>query len=172
MPAVRVGRILGTFGVKGDVKLAVTTDRPERIGERDVYYLYDPQSGECAACRPLDIRISGGTCLVRFAGYDAPEPLKPFTSWELIYFIPRGALPREPGDVYSFELVGLEVRRAGGGKLGRVVDVIDSGAHTLLEVSALPGRLIPFTSQYVPEVNLERGYLVSSYPLDDYVEEG
>lgn len=164
--------MLGAFGVNGYLKIALTTDRPERLGDRASYILFDPQTGECARLTPADVQLKGDHCLIRFDGYDAPEPLKPFSGWDLLYYIERGALDREPGEIYAFELLGLKVRRAAGANLGVVVDVIDSGAHTLLEVSALPARLIPFTSQYVTEVNLEEGYIVSSYPLDDYVEEG
>ncbi len=69
---------------------------------------------------------------------------------------------------YFFELLGLEVRDASGRKLGAVTAVHDTAAHVLLEISTAPPRFIPFIAQHIAEVSLAEGYLVTSYPLDDY----
>jgi 16S rRNA processing protein RimM len=167
MPLVRVGWAVGPHGVKGALKFAYTTDRPEWIKQRESYILSDPRSGESVTLTPVEVSTRPDNFTVRFAEYDAPEPLAQFKGWELGYIAARGELPREdPADVYLFELPGMEVRRPDGSVIGVVRDVLDSGAHTILQLD-LPGDpLVPFIAQWFPEVNLAEGWMVCSYPLD------
>jgi len=159
--------VLSTFGVHGYLKCAYTTDHPELIAQREHYLLVDPSSSECLVVTPVDIQLRPRNFIVRFAGFDAPEPLKRFGGWELMYHANRGELPRDEGEIYFFELEGMEVRTPQGTILGHVSAVRETAAHVLLEVDELPGRMIPFTQQYVPNLNLEEGWLITAYPLDE-----
>lgn len=159
--------MLGTFGVHGHLKCAYTTDNPELLAQRSTYILVEPRTSECIPVTPVEVQLRKDNFLIRCAGHDAPEPLKFLSGWELTYPARIGELPREEGEVYYFELLGMEVRRPDGTVLGRVIEVSDSGAHVLLEIDTSPPRLIPFIRQHVPEVNLEEGWLITTYPLDD-----
>jgi 16S rRNA processing protein RimM len=166
MPFVRVGWALAPFGVHGFLKFAYSTDHPEWITSRSSYLLSDPRSGECLEMRAAEVELRPENFVVRFAGYDTPELLEAFKGWDLGYSVKRGELPREEADdVYLFELQGLEVRDASGAVLGRVADVLDSGAHTILQLDAAGEPLMPFLKVHVPEVNLAEGYLVTTYPF-------
>ena len=159
--------MLGTFGVHGHLKCAYTTDNPELLAQRGAYILVEPRTSECIPVTPVEVQLRKDNFLIRFEGHDAPEPLKFLSGWELTYPARIGELPREEGEIYYFELLGMEVRRPDGAVLGRVIEVSDSGAHVLLEIDTSPPRLIPFIQQHVPEVNLEEGWLITTYPLDD-----
>lgn len=166
MPLVRVGWAVGPHGVQGDLKFAYTTDHPEWIRDRDTYLLSDPRSGELLTLQIERVRLLPDSFLVRLAGYDTPEPLLGFRGWELGYLAARGELPRDdPNEVFLFELPGLEVRRPDGTVLGRVSDVLDTAAHTLIELDLPSGPLVPFIPQHCPEVHLAEGYIVCTYPL-------
>lgn len=170
MPLVRVGVLQGSFGVKGHARFACCTERPECLALRPRYLLADPVSGECMPVKLTQAKLQQEYFLALLDVFNSPEALKPYGGWELLYCARRGALPREAGEAYCFELPGLEVRDARGAVLGSVDKVVHSGAHWLLQLDTLPTRLIPFTAQFVPEVNLEQGYLVCLYPLDEVVE--
>jgi 16S rRNA processing protein RimM len=164
---VRVGWAIGPHGVKGALKFAYTTDHPEWISAREQYILSDPKSGESVTLTPVEVNTRPDNFTVLFAEYDAPEPLQQFKGWELGYSAARGELLRDdPDEVYLFELPGMELRRPDGSVIGVVRQVLDSGAHTILELD-LPGEpLVPFIREYVPEVNLAQGWMVCTYPLD------
>ena len=167
MILVRAGRVLGTFGVRGYLKCAYTTDNPELLGTRVSYLLIETRTNECLPLTPVDVQLKPDHFLIRFAEYDAPEPMKFLSKWELAYPARRGELPREEDEIYFFELEGMEVRRPDGTRIGTVIEVSDSGAHVLLELDTTPPRLVPFIRQFVPEVNLAEGWLSCTYPLDD-----
>jgi 16S rRNA processing protein RimM len=166
VPFVRVGWAVGPHGVKGHLRFALTTDHPEWLAGRAGYLLTDPRSGESLALTPVETRILPDGFLMRFAEFDAPEPLAALKGWELGYCARRGELPRdEPDDVYLFELPGMELRRPDGTRLGRVSDVRDNGPHTVLELDG-PGRpLVPFTREACPEIRIEEGVIICTYPL-------
>ena len=170
MALVCAGYVLGTSGVRGHLKCSYTTDNPELLPTRPHYLLREPRTGECLILTTAEVVLHDNNFLIRFAEYDAPEPLKFLRGWSLMFHTRRGELPREPGEVYFFELEGMEVRDAEGLVLGKVIEVHDTPAGISLELDRQPPRLIPFTTQFVPEVELEAGYLVTTYPLEDVVD--
>lgn len=154
------------YGVHGFLKCAYTTDNPELLSQRETYLLIEPHTHECLPLTPVEIKLQPTHFLIRFAEFNAPEPIKKFGSWELAYPTRRGELPREEGEIYFFELQGMEVRRPSGDLIGHVAEIRDSGAHVLLELDTAPPRLIPFIREFIPEVCLEEGWLICTYPLD------
>jgi 16S rRNA processing protein RimM len=135
------------------------------LGERDEYLLIDPQTHECLTVHPAQVQLYAQHFLMRFSEFTAPEPLKRVCGWDLAFGVRRGELPRDADEIYFFELQGMEVRDAGGQVLGHVAEVRDSGAHVLLELDTQPPRLVPFIRQFVPEVSLDEGWLICTYPL-------
>jgi 16S rRNA processing protein RimM len=68
----------------------------------------------------------------------------------------RAALPAtEPGEYYTFELVGLEVVEEPGRALGHVADVLPGVANDALELDS--GLLLPLVEACVREIDLEAG---------------
>lgn len=170
MTLVCAGRILGTHGVRGDLKCAYTTDNHALLGKRSTYLLVDQRSHETVTVTTTAVRLLESHFLIRFKEFSTPEPLKRFTGWELRFVADAADLPREEDEYYFFELEGLEVRRADGSRAGAVMDVQEVAGQVLLELDTRPPRLIPFSRATVPEVSLDGGYLVTTYPLDNITE--
>lgn len=165
MLLVRVGRVLKPHGVRGQLKCALTTDNPQLIEGRDSYLFVDPTTGETETLRLTGIRLQDDSFIAQAEGYSAPEPLRRFAGWDIMYTTRRGELPRDPDEVYFFELMGLEVVTPEGELLGTVCQVQDSGAHVVLEITGYR-QLVPFTREFVPEVDLAAGRLITTYPLE------
>lgn len=170
MPLVRAGKVLKPHGVQGWLKCALTGSAPELLGTRGQYWLYDPRSSELLPLTEPQFQHTPGndSFMLHAAGWDTPEPLRAYQGCDLVYHAQAGELPREEGEFYFFELVGLEVRGLDGAVQGRVAEVVETGAGLLLELDTSPPRLIPFTERSVPEVNLAGGYLVTAYGSAGY----
>jgi 16S rRNA processing protein RimM len=171
VPLVCVGILQSSFGIHGEAKFTYATDHPEWLKRRKSYLLVDPYSTELLPVTLEQTELRPEHFIAKLDAFDTPEALKPYHAWELLYFARRGELPREEGEVYYFELAGLEVRDTSGAVIGVVSEVVESGAHLLLELSTLPDRFIPFTKQFVTQVDLAAGFLVTNYPLDEFVVE-
>jgi 16S rRNA processing protein RimM len=74
------------------------------------------------------------------------------------------ALPE--GSYYHHQLRGLRVEDAGGGEIGRVADVMETGGEAVVLVvrGASGETLIPLADAFVRAVDLARGRLVVVVP--------
>jgi 16S rRNA processing protein RimM len=84
-------------------------------------------------------------------------------------YVARAQLPAaEEGSFYHADLIGLAAVAPDGTDIGRVVSVHNFGAGDLLEIALGGSRrteLVPFTAQFVLEVDLARRIAVVELPI-------
>ena len=80
--------------------------------------------------------------------------------------VDRDALPPPgEGEYYVFQLVGLDVERVDGKRLGRVQNVDPGVANDVLALDT--GLLLPLVEACVTEVDLEAGRIVVRSGFDE-----
>lgn len=160
---VLVGHVTGAYGIKGwvrirpysadaDAMLHAKTWWLDKPALRDVDMLQAKQHGEDVVAQ-----------LVGVADRDAAEAIKGATVQ-----VRRSHFPMLSNDEYYWvDLIGLAVVNLEGENLGKVVDLMDNGAHPILRVqesdpaSNKPREwLIPFVDQFVKTVN-QQGNTIS-----------
>ena len=144
-----VGRVLAPFGTRGEVKVQVETDFPDRFTPGRAIYLNG---------RPVEIESSRAHrqhLLVKLAGIDTVEDAEKVRHHDLS--IPRSELqPLDPDQYYAFQLMGLDVLTAEGEMLGEIVDIIVTGSNDVYVVQGKRGEiLIPAIEDVVKLVDLE-----------------
>jgi 16S rRNA processing protein RimM len=149
---VRLGRIVGLFGVRGWVKVYSDT-RP-----REAILDYNPWLLERAGCwreyRLAEGRVQGPGIVVRFEGCTDRNEAQSFVGATVA--VRREQLPPpEPGQYYWSELEGLSVVNLQGEELGVVSHLFETGANDVMVVAGERERLIPFTRDAVREVDLQ-----------------
>lgn len=158
---VCLGAITGPHGVRGLVKVKTFTEVPEDIAA------YGPVEDETGT-RRFTLRITGaakGQVIVAMEGVgdrNAAEALK----GQRLY-VERAALPEpDDGSFYHADLIGMDVVALDGTALGTVSALYDFGAGDLLEFRAADGkaRMLPFTEEVVPTVDLEARRMVVDPP--------
>jgi 16S rRNA processing protein RimM len=76
--------------------------------------------------------------------------------------------PNEAGEYYWHDLVGLRVSNRQGVDLGRVVQLLDTGANDVLVVEGDRKRLIPYVpGVHVDDVDLADGRISVDWHADD-----
>ena len=101
--------------------------------------------------------------LVGFAGVETREEAAALTNGELLADSER--LPDAgPGMAYHFQLVVLEVREEDGRVLGKLADIIPTGAHGVYVVRGERELLIPATPEVLRRVDLEGGTITVKLP--------
>lgn len=153
-----VGRITGSHGIKGWVKVHPFTEQPESFAAFGQWYL--KRDGEYQAVAFDEIRPRGRGLVAHIPGVDDRTLAESYRGLEIA--VPATALPPLPaGDYYWRELQDLRVwcHSAGGIVLLGVVDhLIETGANDVLVVRACDGsidtreRLIP----YLPGATVKR----------------
>jgi 16S rRNA processing protein RimM len=150
------GRLVGPFGVRGEVKLLPLTDFPERLEELETLRLRLP-NGARQERRILGIRPHKRMYVVRLAGCDSVEDAEVLRDAEVC--VPEGEeAPIPEGEYYLHEIVGLRVVTQDGEELGTVDNVIRTGANDIYCVGRL---MIPATRDAVIRLDPAAGVIVT-----------
>ena len=159
---VCVGAIVGSFGVKGEVRLKSFCAEPAAIAD------YAPLFSE-ANPNGFSITITGAIkngFSARLSGIESKEQAEELRGTQL--FTERDKLPGLPDqEYYHADLIELSVLNTGGQHLGTVVSVLNHGASDLLEVRLCHQSatvLVPFTHDVVPTVDLTSGRIIIDPP--------
>ncbi len=140
---VAVGRIGPAWGVRGAVKVVPLVDKRERLAPgREVTVDGKRRVIESS-------RWQQGIVYLKLSGIDDRQAA--FALRERFLVVPEGELePLPEGQYYRFQLIGLTVRNAAGVSLGRVTDVLTTGANDVYVVQGERGEiLVPATDDDV-----------------------
>ncbi|MGQ9573532.1 MAG: ribosome maturation factor RimM [Dehalococcoidia bacterium] len=150
---VAVGRIVGPWGLRGDLKVEPLTDFPERFAPGSRLYV------EGVAYTVERCRWQKGRLYVKLSGIDsaaAAEGLR-----ERFLEVPEEELkPLSEGEYYQFQIVGLTVRTTTGQALGRVTEILSTGSNDVFVVKGEGGEvLIPALAEVIKTIDLDGGWM-------------
>jgi 16S rRNA processing protein RimM len=149
---ITIGKAVKPFGVKGEIKIEPMTDFPERFKDLHRVYLVSP-AGEEITCEVRSVRYAGGAPFLLFDGYDSPEKAKTLKGW-LVKIPQEEAVPLPEGTYYWFELIGMEVFSESGEKLGKIVDIFETGSNDVYVMKQGKKEIyIPATAEVVKQVD-------------------
>jgi 16S rRNA processing protein RimM len=144
MSNVRVGRIVGARGLKGEVKVEILTDFIERLDVGSRLRL----KGNWVTVDQA--RLQKDRLIMKLAGIDTIDQAEAL-QWEYLE-APADQRPELDEDEYvTAALVGLDVVTTSGESLGKVDDVLLMPAHDVFVVS---GIMIPAVKRFVKEIDL------------------
>jgi 16S rRNA processing protein RimM len=170
---VVIGRIQGAFGVQGWIRLTSYTDPADNILRYSPWLLQDGSSWRSLDVLAAKAQRNGFVArLAEIADRDAAAALR-----GRLIGIAAAALPQAEHDEYYWrDLVGLKVLNVAGEPVGRVLEVMATGANDVLVVAldealgvAGAKELIPFHRQFVPEVDLEQGTLTVDWTIGESI---
>ena len=150
---LEAGQIVNTHGIKGEVKITPWCDTPEFLCQFDTLYL------DGVPIKVRSMRVHKNSVLAVLEGVEdvnAAMRLKGQVVW-----IDRGQVTLPPGRHFLADLVGLEVREDGSGRvLGILKEVLPLPAHEVYVVKGAGGSfMIPAVDEFLVETNVEGGYL-------------
>jgi len=153
---ISIGKLVGVFGVQGAVKVVPMTDYPQRFNKmKRVLLNYRGHISE----ETVEWSREHGTMVVmKFARFNTPEEAIKF-KYALLQVKSDEIYPLPEGEHYIFQLVGLEVYDDEKGYLGRVAEVLQTGANDVYVVQGGPfGEvLIPALKHVVPVIDITAG---------------
>lgn len=157
------GTLVGAFGVRGEAKLVLISTRPDHLAKIKQIYVGD-ELKPYAVTRFHEHKQN--VYIVRLKGIETREDADALRSLEV--FIPREkAAPLDEDEYFIHDLMGLNVRTSAGEELGRVVEVLETGANDVLVVRSL-GRadiLVPMVREIITKLDVA-GKLVEITSLD------
>lgn len=160
---VVLGKIAGTFGVRGWVKINSYTDPPDNILEYAELLIGSGEQWNSVELE--DGRITGKGVLGKLKGIETPEDARTRIGAEL--GVRRSALPPPaPGEYYWNDLEGLDAESASGERLGRVDHFRSTPAGTMIVLRGERELWVPFVKDRIVKVDLEQRRIVLDWSLD------
>lgn len=152
-----IGRISKPWGVGGDVKVQILTDDPERFKKLKKVFV-GPDARELQVERA---RFHSGAWLLKFAGYDTPEAVESLRRHEVRVRV-SDAVKLKPGQYFHHQIIGLAARTEEGESLGKVVEILVTGANDVYVVKNDDGReiLLPAIREVIRKIDLEANEMI------------
>ena len=165
---VVMGRIGGAYGVHGMVRVVPLSEDPLALTGQPRWWLQVGKDADWQAREVSDARAHGGALVATIAGVAHREEAERLRG--AMVAVPRAVLPSLRDDeIYWADLEGLGVWNRDGVELGRVVGLMDNGAHPILRVRGgqAPERLIPWVPAHVDRIDVAARRIEVDWPADD-----
>lgn len=155
MSDVRIGKLVNTHGVHGEVKVFPLTDHPQRFERLEKVRLVLPKTEENVAV--LGVRYHKNHVLLRLEGLDTVEAA---TLWKNAYLVvpKEERLPLPKDSYYIDDLIGLTVY-TDGQAAGTIVDVLQPGANDVYVIRGENQKewYLPALKSTIMKVDVEAG---------------
>ena len=151
---LQVGVISSTHGIRGEVKVFPTTDDPDRF--RKLKQVILDTGREQKGLEIEGVKFFKQFVILKFKGIDNINDIEQYVKKDLCV-TRENAVKCEPGEYFICDLIGLDVITDEGEHIGKLTDVLETGANNVYEVTADNGKtiLIPVIDQCILDHNLE-----------------
>jgi 16S rRNA processing protein RimM len=146
-----IGQVVGPRGLRGELKVRIESEDPERFCELERVYLGDEQR-EFTVRRA---RLFKEQALLQLVGIEDRDAAAHW-QWAWVYVHLDDALPLAEGQFYLHQLLGLAVRTEEGEELGTLEDILETGANDVYVVRGQGDELLlPAIPQVVRQVDMD-----------------
>jgi 16S rRNA processing protein RimM len=152
-----VGRVLGAHALRGEISVEIHTDYPERFATHRQLYLgfADRAPATYVPYRLQGHRFHKGNVLLKFVGIDDRTRAEGFRG-QWVWIPISEAVGLEEGEVYVHQMIGLRVVTVDGEELGKIVEILETGANLVYVVRGAGGQiLLPDIGEVVVRIDLE-----------------
>jgi 16S rRNA processing protein RimM len=163
-----LGEILRPHGIRGELRMKVLTDYPERlINElKTVYIGKNPQESDATPYQIQTARFHQDYLLLQLQEISDRNDAE-LLRGQLVMVDFENAVPLEEDEFYLFELIGLTVKSTKGEEIGTIQDIMETGAN---DVYVVKGRkygelLIPAHEETLIDVDVQAGFVIMDIPF-------
>ncbi|MEM9623148.1 MAG: ribosome maturation factor RimM [Pseudomonadota bacterium] len=176
---VVVGKFGGTYGIKGWLHVRSFTEPPANLLAYRPWLVRQGSAGAWQEVAVEQCKPHKQGFVVKLTGLDSPEQAQTWVG--AMVAIPAAVLPapEDPEEYYWRDLLGCEVFTLSGQSIGKVQQILETGAHEVLCVRPQPVTspgatgdqaaedvLIPFVPQYVHEVDIVQRRMTVDWQAD------
>jgi len=149
-----IGQVVALFGVRGELKVRLLTDIPNRFAElKTIYVGANHTAHQIQNLRPY----KGEMIILKLSDIDDANAAEPLRNQDLS--IPLSELAKLPADYYyQHDILGLQVLTLDGQEIGYIDEIIVTGSNDVYSVKQ-PGEpqvLIPAIKDVIKQIDLIR----------------
>lgn len=147
-----VGKIVGTHGIKGELKVKSDTSF-DRFKKGNILYIEKETKIEINTSR-----IHKGMHLITINGLTNINDVLCFVNKDI--YVPHDRSELEEGEFYYEDIIGLDCYNSKGELIGPIIDLQEVPQGLILEIEGKEKTiLIPFVDEFVKEIDLENNKL-------------
>lgn len=154
---VVIGKFRRPHGIRGEIRMTVLTDNPDLIKPDQIIYAgegYKPYTVK-------NFRWHGDDMLINLKELPDRTAVEIFRN--IMVYMKSADAPELPdGEYYLHQLVGMEVITDQGESLGKLKEIILTGANDVYLVDSPQGKdiLLPAIDEVVLDINQEKGEIL------------
>lgn len=152
---IKIGQIVNTHGIKGEVKCISLTDDIERFD--DLEYIYIGNSTKKTFLE--NVRYAKNMIYIRFKGINTINEVEKYKGQYIeIDDSQKMKLPEDT--YYLFDLIGLKVYDEEEHYLGEITNIYQTGANDVYELNDNVNQLIPAVKKIVKYINIKEKKMI------------
>ncbi len=156
-----IGRITRPHGVRGEVRVEILTDRPERFAWLTEVLVGKDNPVPVAVER---VRLHKTVAILKLLHHDTRSQAEALRGQYLQVPIEE-AIPLEEDEFFLYQLVGLQVQTEEGEALGELAEVLKTGANDVFIIHTPGGELLlPDIPDVILDIDLDTGRILVRIP--------
>jgi 16S rRNA processing protein RimM len=153
---LEAGKIVSTFGIKGEVNLVSYCNTPTELAALKTLYSSDGKKSFTVESS----FVKKTTAVIKFAGIDTVEAAQKYR--DKVLYLDRDDVKLPDGSYFYQDLMGMTVvDDETGDEYGIITDITFTGAHDVYHVTSKTGAvsMIPAVPEFISETDIEGGIM-------------
>lgn len=149
-----VGKIVNTFGIKGEVKVALYTEDINNFKNNSKVYVNEKEM------QVENSRLQKNMLILKLKGIDNMNDAEDLRGSIIKVDRSKNDLPE--GTYYIADLIGLDVYTEDGNLFGKVTDIYNTGANDIYTVKTQDGKevLLPAIKDVIKQVDIQNQKII------------
>jgi 16S rRNA processing protein RimM len=161
---VLIGKIVSTFGLKGEVKVWPYTDWPEHFQELETVCVgFDRNS--CWIHKIEKVRYHKSLVILKLSQVDSIEEAEKLRGMQ-IFIRESELMPLPENQYYIHDIIGMDVVTTEGEYLGKICEILRSPAH---DIYVADKALIPAVKEFVVSIDVKKKQMVIK-PIEGLIQ--
>jgi 16S rRNA processing protein RimM len=158
----KIGFIIKTHGLKGEVTISLDEDAPEDLSSLHAVFL--EKENRLVPYFIHSVSIRGAKAFVKFEDIDSIEAAG--TLIKQAVYLQKSTRPKSGrGEFYNDEIIHFKVIDQTAGSLGNIVEIMQAGPNRLLVLNhAGKEVLIPVNSPFISSINKSKKVVTVNLP--------
>jgi 16S rRNA processing protein RimM len=152
-----IGRVVKAHGVRGKIKVKYFGENPRLFPYREIFI--KDRAGKTVSYEILEAVSQPPRIILKVKGVERAEDAQALAGKEVL--IRKETLPDLPeGEYYWAEVLGMIVETEEGKKIGRMKEILDTGASDVWVIEGKKGEiLLPATEEVIRSVDRKSGVI-------------
>lgn len=149
MKKINIGKVVTTHGVRGDVKVYPHTNVDDMFGKLKKIYIGTEEY------KISSVKYAKGCPVLNLNGVNTVEEAQLLIGKQV--FADEASLPKlEEDSFYLKDIIGCAAVDEQGGEIGKITDVMFTGANDVYEITTESGRkiLVPAVKEFILKVDI------------------